>query len=313
MAGHLSAEGVAAFTPSRRSTPDLPARESRTTLLDLSVGVVENLRRGGPCPTPTPEDYCGVFQVCLPYQGLFVWHAGGEEVVGDSNQVIFVRAGEGYRMSAPVAGGYRELVITPRADVLADVAGTTEAKLADHPLFRRRSALGSAALQSARACFLHWASREPGLDGMQADEVVVALLRSALGHDGSRPHCHAATTRRLIRRTKEFLQSGLSQRVRLCHVASAVGASPAYLTDTFTRVEGMPLHRYLMHLRLGHALAALPYTDDLTALALDTGFSSHSHFTAVFRRTFGSTPSAFRQASRRTQRMRVKARLDRTA
>ena len=54
-------------------------------------------------------------------------------------------------------------------------------------------------------------------------------------------------------------------------------------------------------------------TDDLTALALDTGFSSHSHFTAVFRRTFGSTPSAFRQASRRTQRMRVKARLDRTA
>lgn len=312
MAEHF-AEGSAASTASYRSLPTPVVTESRTTLLDLSVGVVEKLRRGGPCLQPRAEDFCGVFQVCLPYQGLFVWHVAGDAVVGDSNQVVFVRADEGYRMSTPVAGGYRELVITPRMDVLADIAGTTEARLFEHPLFHRRSTLVSPALQADRARFLHWASTAPGLDELQADEAVVALLRAALGHDASRPHCRSRSTRQLIRRTKEFLQGRLSHRVRLSDAARAVGASPAYLTDTFTRVEGMPLHRYLMHLRLGHALTALPHTDDLTALALDTGFSSHSHFSAVFRRAFGCTPSAFRQVSRRTQRSRVKVRLDLTA
>jgi AraC-like DNA-binding protein len=32
----------------------------------------------------------------------------------------------------------------------------------------------------------------------------------------------------------------------------------------------------------------------LTRLALDLGYSSHSHFTASFRRAFGLTPSAAR-------------------
>jgi AraC-like DNA-binding protein len=34
---------------------------------------------------------------------------------------------------------------------------------------------------------------------------------------------------------------------------------------------------------------------DLTSIALDLGFSSHSHFTDVFRREFGKTPSEFRK------------------
>jgi hypothetical protein len=33
---------------------------------------------------------------------------------------------------------------------------------------------------------------------------------------------------------------------------------------------------------------------NLSALACDLGFTSHSHLTSVFRRTFGTTPSGFR-------------------
>ena len=36
-----------------------------------------------------------------------------------------------------------------------------------------------------------------------------------------------------------------------------------------------------------------------TVLALDLGFSSHSHFTAAFRRMFQCTPSEFRESTRR--------------
>jgi AraC family transcriptional regulator len=34
---------------------------------------------------------------------------------------------------------------------------------------------------------------------------------------------------------------------------------------------------------------------DLSRLALDLGYSSHSHFTAAFRRSFGTPPSAARK------------------
>ena len=44
---------------------------------------------------------------------------------------------------------------------------------------------------------------------------------------------------------------------------------------------------------LARALDLLPRCDDLTTLSLDLGFSSHSHFTAAFRQTYGRTPREF--------------------
>jgi AraC-like DNA-binding protein len=107
------------------------------------------------------------------------------------------------------------------------------------------------------------------------------------------------STRRLIARTKKFLEATFADPIRLADIAEAVGASPAYLTDVFRRVEGVPLHRYLMQLRLARALVELPDARDITTLALNLGFSSHSHFTASFRRAFGCTPSQFRNATRK--------------
>jgi AraC-like DNA-binding protein len=91
------------------------------------------------------------------------------------------------------------------------------------------------------------------------------------------------------------VEAHLARSFRLGDAARAVGASPAYLTDVFRRFEGMPLHRYAQRSRLSRALVELPHAGDLTSLALELGFSSHSHFAAVFRRTFGCTPSEFRQ------------------
>ena len=108
----------------------------------------------------------------------------------------------------------------------------------------------------------------------------------------------ARSTRRLLVRTKAYLESQLAQPIHLADVGRAVGASPAYLTYLFRQVEGVPLHRYLTQLRLARALVELPHTDDLTALALDSGFSSHSHFSASFHRAFRMTPTEFRRLSR---------------
>jgi AraC-like DNA-binding protein len=67
----------------------------------------------------------------------------------------------------------------------------------------------------------------------------------------------------------------------------------------FQQVEGMPLYRYQLRLRLARALDVLPRYDDLTTLSLDLGFSSHSHFSSAFRQTYGRTPREFQGLIRR--------------
>lgn len=59
----------------------------------------------------------------------------------------------------------------------------------------------------------------------------------------------------------------------------------------------MPIHCYLNGLRLRAALElVVEGTGDLGELALELGFSSHSHFTAAFRKEFGMSPRAVRTA-----------------
>lgn len=266
----------------------------RTRLLQSSIGLVEDVRSAGISVRKSQESFSDEFQVCLPYRGLFVWHVGGDEVVGDANQVLFVVGGESYYLSQPRCGDYAELIITPDQELLEEVADRPRASLSFHPLFRRRSRRAGFQLQKLRSRFVEHATSE---DWTALDEWTVALLRAALDTDGQTSEPSRAT-RRLIRRAKEFLEANLARRIRLADVARAVGASPAYLTDVFRRVEGVPLHGYLTQLRLARALVELRRADDLTTLALDLGFSSHSHFTAVFRRAFGCTPSRFRESTR---------------
>jgi AraC-like DNA-binding protein len=230
--------------------------------------------------------------VCLPTRGLFVWHVGGDEVIGDPNHALFVTARERFRLSEPLGGGYAELIITPDPELLAETAGTPVDRLSNHPLFRARSARVSPSVQHLGASFLR-----RGLDGHRDDlgdeEAMVALLRSTCDTDGPaiRP---GGPTGRLIRRTKEHLDDHLASPLRLAAVARAVGASPAYLTSVFRRFEGVSLHKYVTQLRLARSLVELPHAADLTTLAVDLGFSSHSHFACAFRKAFHMTPSEFR-------------------
>ena len=53
----------------------------------LQSGSSKDLTREGLRPGKGPEGFCGDFQIALPYRGLFVWHVGHDDVVGDSNQV----------------------------------------------------------------------------------------------------------------------------------------------------------------------------------------------------------------------------------
>src|SRR5262249_18355426 len=111
-----------------------------------------------------------------------------------------------------------------------------------------------------------------------------------------------------VERVKDRLAETLTRNTSLEEMASLAGCSPFHLCRTFRRITGMSMTAYRTRLRHGAALDRLD--EDLATLALDLGFSSHSHFTESFRRLFGATPSALRTfgKSRRESLLRQLAR-----
>lgn len=141
-------------------------------------------------------------------------------------------------------------------------------------------------------------------DSLSIDETALELLADVLAAAFARhgvprrPHRHGTEADHAdrVEAAKAYLAARLAEPVSLKEVARAVHASPFHLARVFRERTGLPIHRYLTRLRLRAALEWLARgSRDLTALALELGFSSHSHFTSAFRAEFGQTPSAIRR------------------
>jgi AraC-like DNA-binding protein len=221
----------------------------------------------------------------FPYRGVYVRHVGRNEAVAEANQVLFFNRGEGYQISHPVAGGDACLSL-----MLAEPARPEFAPQKPNEL-RRRMATGTQALLVQ----LRHRLVNKSIGVMEAESMTLALARSALGERAPRG---SAGKRKWVERAKLVLASDLARRWTLSDVAAEVGVSPVYLTQLFKQVEGVPLYRYQLRLRLARALELLGRVDDISALSMDLGFSSHSHFTASFRRAYGCTPVQFRKGMR---------------
>ena len=135
------------------------------------------------------------------------------------------------------------------------------------------------------------AEEAEGITVLQADEWMIRVMELA----SARPRTSSRPSSRTVARAKEYLHAHRCERIPLERIAKAVGVSPVYLTQEFTRSEGVPLYQYQLYLRLVRSLQQLRDCDDITQLALELGFYSHSHFGATFRRAFGLAPSEFRQ------------------
>jgi len=137
---------------------------------------------------------------------------------------------------------------------------------------------------------LHKRSDEP----LEAETLALALLRRTLGGQQT-PPASTVGRRRLVDRVKLTLAGDVARRWTLGEIAAETGGSPVYLTQVFQQVEGIPLYRYQLQLRLARALSLMDQYDDLSAMSFDLGFSSHSHFSASFRQAYGRSPSSYRK------------------
>ena len=141
----------------------------------------------------------------------------------------------------------------------------------------------------------------PG-ESSEVEELVLHLVDLCLCSDGPFQLASEAEAFRgshLVERTKEILLSRMREPIRLPELAAEVGCTGFYLCRLFRRETGTTLSRYLHRLRLNEALRRFGEGTggNLSDLALDLGFASHSHFTAVFRRELGRLPSKLRADS----------------
>jgi AraC family transcriptional regulator len=106
----------------------------------------------------------------------------------------------------------------------------------------------------------------------------------------------------LVEAAKTAISSNLDRNVTLHELCSAIHCSPWQLCRAFRRATGQTLTNYRHALRMQIALERLRQHDtDLTELALELGYSSHSHFTHVFHRHLGITPSEVRAGERKKE------------
>lgn len=75
--------------------------------------------------------------------------------------------------------------------------------------------------------------------------------------------------------------------------ARAVGASERTLARLFERELGMSFGQWRQQVRLAHGACLIARGLPLWQVAQQLGYASQSAFTAMFRKTFGTTPSAF--------------------
>lgn len=273
-------------------------------LLDTGTVSVRRVHCRGSCRHRSAEECTRTTELVFPYRGVYLRHVGSDQAVADANHVLFFNAGEGYRVSHPVEGGDASLVLCLAEPILHELAPQALLDRSAASGFRVQHQRIDPRAQAAVALLRHSLDADragsPHIEPLEAQSLALTLVARSLGPHTS--HAPGAThaRRRLVDRVKVLLASDLSRRWTLDDIAAEIGGSPVYLTQAFRQVEGLPLYRYHLRLRLAKALDLVVDHDDLSALAADLGFSSHSHFAAAFRQAFGRTPTAFRQSAGRS-------------
>lgn len=266
------------------------------TLYQSRTVTVRDTHCRGTCRHESPEECATITQLVFPYRGVYVRHVGQDQAVAEANQVLFFNAYQGYGVSHPVAGGDASLSLVIGEPQLYELA--PRELLDDEPgvIFRPLRLRIDARTQALIALLRHSLRRRIA-EPLEAESLALTLVQRALGPRTAHRAAASAGRQRLVDRAKLALASDLARRWTLTDIAAEVRVSPVYLTQLFQQVEGLPLYRYQLRLRLARALDLLAEYDDLTALSLELGFSSHSHFSAAFRQMYGQSPSSFRQST----------------
>jgi AraC family transcriptional regulator len=238
---------------------------------------------------------CSYHTFAFPRTATVIRHAEGATFVGTPNSVSLYNQHQIYsREKIDEIDASDWFVLSD--DVLIDAIGSVDPGVADRPsrpFVHTHAPVDAGTYLEQRRLFDDVARGET--DTLAIEEgslrVFARVLASTYRTVVSRPQ------RDRIEAVKAIIASAPERNLSLRDLAVAVDISPYHLCRAFRRSAGMSITAYRHSLRLRRALDLVDGKGDLTDIALSLGYSSHSHFTSVFRRHFGITPSQYRARS----------------
>jgi len=248
-------------------------------------------RDSGPCSSHT---------FVFPRTMTRIRHAGGASFVGTPNTISFYNREQQYSREAISEADASDWYVVAN-DVLLDVVAHYDPSAAGRPdrPFRVANGPSDARMYVEQRQLFGWLERGEPVDPLRIEEQVVGLLDRAIAAALAAPrHAPSHGSRDRAERAKLAIAANVLRTTSLRTLAAAAECSPFQLCRDFRAVTGQSITAYRHSLRMRLALDRLrDRGTDLTDLAYDLGYSSHSHFSAVFRRMFGTTPSRFRASA----------------
>lgn len=236
----------------------------------------------------------------FPRTSVRIRHEGREGFVSDPSVATLYNRGQRYTREAISPEGDHCEFWSVDPVTAAEIAAAVDARAGrddEHPVRFERAPVVPSLYLRQRSLLLRL--RAGGVDLLEAEEEALQVVHDAIAAAADaarapRPRTSAAA-RDLAEAAVQELAVSWNEHLTLDDLALRLDASPFHLCRTFRNVTGRTLHRHLTLLRLRASLEAVSERgEDLTHVALDHGFSSHSHFSAAFRREYGVTPSEWR-------------------
>jgi AraC-like DNA-binding protein len=237
----------------------------------------------------------------FPRSSTKLLFAGGRTVTATPAVAIFYNEGQQYRREKIDRTDASDwFMVAP--DVVRDVVTRYDPAAAGRANIFPFASARAAGRVYLRQRNLHRALATGAVaDPLDADEAIVNLLDAAVREAYGVERGNALTTRaerqEIVENVKALIAARPAANPSLRSLASIAHCSPYQLCRVFRAETGYTITDFKHALRLRIALNALRRNRDLTAIALDLGYASHSHFTLYFRRHFGITPSEYRKAA----------------
>ena len=246
------------------------------------------------CPATHPlfrdSGPCSHHTFVFPRTVTRIRHAGGPSFVGTPGGVAFYNQNQQYSRKA-ISDIDASDWYTLADDVLFDIV---DADSGERPFRAASATVGARTFLEQRVLF---DALDGGmdLDPLYVEETILRVLHRVVARAADGAWSRDADA---VEHVRELIARDCSRNTPLRILARSVELSPFQLCRAFRAHAGETMTEYRHSLRLRLALDRLrDHRLDLTTLALDLGYASHSHFTAVFRKQFGITPSAFRGAA----------------
>jgi AraC-like DNA-binding protein len=141
------------------------------------------------------------------------------------------------------------------------------------------------------------------IDDAYLESLCVAILAHLSRTYGDLPDTSGAKADGLaswrLRRVIDYVAASLSDPLSLSDLAEVAGLSRMHFAAQFRRSTGLRPHEYVQGRRIEHAQRLLASSNfSVMEIALSAGFANQAHFSRVFKRFTGATPSAWRALHR---------------